>query len=152
MDRPETQAHQLKANRSNPASQAIPAMLVPQALPAHLEMPEKTAKLVNPDPKVQKARPDHPEPMVNPAHLALLAHLVHLAKRVFVRNIALWTAASSSRTERGDKRSSKTDILKIISRRILFFSNGQIGLRVLTIFCISFSIKKVPKTFQPTLV
>lgn len=103
MDHPETPARPLKANRSCPASPETPAMLVPPALPDPPEMLARTAMLVNPDPRDRKVLPDHPAPMVNRVRQAPPAHLVPRERRVSVRSTALSMAASSSRTEQGDK-------------------------------------------------
>jgi len=78
--------------------QALLALLVLPAIPA------KTAKQVNRVPKVPKDLQAQQEEMANPARPVLPARLDLLERKVFVRNIAPWTAAFSSRTERGDKR------------------------------------------------
>lgn len=85
----------------SPVSQVTQDRLVPKDPQAIME------RTANTDPLVPKAPGDLPglqAPMVPLAQPAQQALRANRAKRACVRNTALWTAAFSSRTARGDKR------------------------------------------------
>jgi len=126
MDHPVMPVLLLKANQLRPANPEMLAMLVHQVHPVQLAIQAKTAMLVNQVPKVPKAHPDPQVQMVNQVHPAHQAHQVLQEKRVFVRNIAPWTAVCSSKMEREDKR--QHSIIDIISKGIFFEWTINIGL------------------------
>jgi hypothetical protein len=114
-DHPAMLAPLLKASQLCPANPEMLATLAHPVLQVQQAIQAKTAKLVNQAPKVPKARPDHQVPTVNQVRPVHQAHQVLQEKRVFVRNIALWTAVFSSKTERGDKQRVHS-IIDIISK------------------------------------
>jgi hypothetical protein len=122
MDHQAMPAPLLKASQLCLENPEMLEMLVHQVPLAQQAMQAKTAKLVNQVPKVPKAHPDPQVPMVNQVHPAHQARQVLQEKRVFVQNIALWTAVFSSKMERGDKQQIYS-IIDIISKRIFRMDN-----------------------------
>jgi hypothetical protein len=110
--RPET-----PAVTDHEAIPALPlsALQVPQETPAQLAPTDHPDQPVNPDPKETTVLPAPPDPKARPAQLAAPARMARLATKahpaqtdprespVFAPSTALWTVASSSRTEHGDK-------------------------------------------------
>jgi hypothetical protein len=103
MDQLETLVFLLRANHFNLATQA---QLEMQAHKDHLDHLVSPAKTDNPDlldQRDQKDQKDHLEPMDSQDHKDPLGLQGHKESGVFVQNIALWTAVSSSRMEQDVK-------------------------------------------------
>lgn len=79
-------------------------------------------KLVNPVPKDPKVLLVRLVAMVNQVPPVHPVHQVHPARKVFVRNIALWMAAFSSRMARGDKYFFTIPIFPHLLATINFYS------------------------------
>jgi hypothetical protein len=108
MDHPATQERPPRTSRSDQDHPESPEMQDPRDHPAQLESPAKMANQDHPDRKDRRARPDHLERMDSPDHKDHPAHPVHRARRASARNTAPWTAAYSSRTAPGDRRTPAT--------------------------------------------
>jgi hypothetical protein len=88
----------------------IPVQLAKLVHLDHLATLAHLALMVNPAQPVQKARPETLVPTATMVLLATKDHLDPMAtkeNRVFAPNIAPWMAVFSSKTARGDKRSSR---------------------------------------------
>jgi len=104
MDHEVIQARQLSALQQLPETQDPPDPMDHQAQLVNQARKETTETQVPQDPKAHQVQLADPAKMVLQATKAHLAPMVPKANRVYARNIAPWTAVSSSKMEQDVKK------------------------------------------------